>query len=159
MPPKVIQHRDYKKLDYTIFNNNLPKQTKNLNFSELDFVALRKIFMEILDKFAPLKKKYIRANHSKFVTKELSKTIMLRSKLRNQFLKTKTQDSKMKYNKQRNLCVSLTRKAKRSYYENLDLKDITDSKKFWATVKPLFSNKIKSTEYATVEENGKIINK
>ena len=41
--------------------------------------------MEILDKFAPLKKKYIRANHSKFVTKELSKPIMLRSKLRNQF--------------------------------------------------------------------------
>ena len=113
--------------------------------------------MEILDKFAPLKKKYIRANHSKFVTKELSKAIMLRSKLRNQFLKTKTQESKLKYNKQRNLCVSITRKAKRSYYENLDLKDITDSKKFWATVKPLFSNKIKSTEYITLEENGKII--
>ena len=63
----------------------------------------------------------------------------------------------MKYNKQRNLGVSITRKAKRSYYENLDLKDITDSKKFWATVKPLFSNKIKSTEYITLEENGKII--
>ena len=55
------------------------------------------------------------------------------------------------------MCVSITRKAKRSYYENLDLKDITDNKKFWATVKPLFSNKIKSTEYITLEENGKII--
>ena len=63
----------------------------------------------------------------------------------------------MKYNKQRNLCVSITRKAKRSYYKNLDLKNITDSKKFWDTVKPLFSNKIKSTEYITLEENGKII--
>ena len=113
--------------------------------------------MEILDKFAPLKKKYIRANHSKFVTKEPSKAIMLKLKLRNQFLKTKTQEPKMKHNKQRILCVSITRKAKRSYYENLDLKDITDSKKFWATVKPLFSNKIKSTEYITLEENGKII--
>ena len=157
MPPKVMQYRNYKKFDYAIFNNNLRKQTKNLNFSELDFATIRKIFMEILDKFAPLKKNYIRANHSKFVTKELSKAIMLRSKLRNQFLKTKTQESKLKYNKQRNLCVSITRKAKRSYYENLDLKDITDSKKFWPTVKPLFSNKIKSTEYITLEENGTII--
>ena len=113
--------------------------------------------MEILDKFTPLKKKYIRANHSKFVTKELSKAIMLRSKLRNQFLKTKTQESKMKNNKQRNLRVSITRKAKRSSYENLDLKEITDSKKFWATVKPFFSNKIKLTEYITLEENGKLI--
>ena len=32
-------------------------------------------------------------------------------------------------NNQRNLCVSITRKAKRSYYENLVLKDISDSKK------------------------------
>ena len=39
----------------------------------------------------------------------------------------------------------------------MDLKDITDSKKFWATIKPLFSNKIKSTEYITLEENRKII--
>ena len=53
------------------------------------------------------------------------------------------------------MCVSITRKAKRSYYENLDVKEITDSKKFWATVKPLFSNKIKSTEYITLEENDK----
>ena len=72
-----------------IFNNNLRKETDNLNFSELDFATIKKIFIEVLDKFAPLKKKYTRANHSKFVTKELSKTIMLKSKLRNQFLKTK----------------------------------------------------------------------
>ena len=39
----------------------------------------------------------------------------------------------------------------------MDLKQITDSKKFWATVKPLLSNKIKSTEYITLEENEKII--
>lgn len=48
----------------------------------------------------------------------------------------------MKHNKQRNICVSMRGKATKSYYENLDLKDITDSKKFWATVKPLFPNKI-----------------
>ena len=105
MPPKVIQYRDYKKFDYAVFNNNPRKQTENLNFSELDFATLRKIFVEILDKFALSKKKYIRANHSKFVSKELRKAIMLRSKLRNQFLKTKSQELKVKYNQQRNLCV------------------------------------------------------
>ena len=39
----------------------------------------------------------------------------------------------------------------------MDLKDITDSSKFWATIKPLFSNKTKSTECITLKENGKII--
>ena len=85
MPPKAIQYIDHKKFDYTIFNNNLCKQIENFNFSELDFATLRKIFIEILDKLAPLKKKYIRSNHSKFVTKEIGKAIMLRSRLRNQF--------------------------------------------------------------------------
>ena len=113
--------------------------------------------MKILDKLTPLKKKYIRAHHGKFVTEELSKAIMLRSKLRNQFLKTKTQEPKMKYNKQRNLCVSITRKVKRSYNKTLHLKDVIDSKKFWDIVKPLFSNKMKSTEYIALKKNGKII--
>ena len=58
MPLKVIQYRGYKKFDYAIFDNKLSK--KNLNFKELDFATIRKIFMKILDKFAPLKKKFIR---------------------------------------------------------------------------------------------------
>ena len=49
-------------------------------------------------------------------------------------------------NMQMNICFSLVKKVKRNYYENLDLKDNNDNKKFWATAKPLFSNKIKSAE-------------
>lgn len=71
---------------------------------------------------------------------------MLRTKLRHQFLKKKTLEARNKYNKQKNTCVSVVKKAKRKYYENLDLKDFNDNKKFWAKVKPLFSNKKKSAE-------------
>ena len=46
MLPKVIQYRVYKKFDNAIFNNNFSKQTENLNFSELDFATLSKIFIE-----------------------------------------------------------------------------------------------------------------
>ena len=47
----------------------------------------------------------------------------------------KTPEPKTKYNKQRNNCVSLIRKAKRNYYESLNLNNICDNKKFWTTVK------------------------
>ena len=117
--------------------------------SSLDFGSLKMCFMKLLNKIAPLKTKFLRANHSKFVTKEVSKAIMLRTKLRNKFLKKKTLESRAKYNKQRNICVSLIKKAKRNYYENLDLKDINDNKKFWATVKPLFSNKLSHLKIST----------
>ena len=43
--------------------------------------------MELLNEVAPLKSKYLRANYFKFMPKELSKAIMIRTKLRNQFLK------------------------------------------------------------------------
>ena len=82
---------------------------------------------------------------------------MLRTKLRHQFLKKKTLEAINKYNKQKNTCVSVVKKAKRKYYENLDLKDINDNKKFWATVKPLFSNKIKLAENIFLDEPVEII--
>ena len=86
--------------------------------------------MNLLNKFAPLKCKYLRANHSKFMTKELSKAIMLRTRFRHQFLKMKMPEAKAKYNKQRNICASLTRKAKRNYSKSLGLNNICDKKIF-----------------------------
>ena len=108
---EVIQYKDYTKFNYGIFNINRRKQNENFNLSELDFVTIRKNFMKILDAFTPLKKKYIRANHSRFATEERSKVIILTSKLRCPFLKTKTQEPKTKYNKQIDLCVGITRKV------------------------------------------------
>ena len=49
------------------------------------------------------------------------------------------------------------RKSKKYYYENLDNKNIADNKKFWGTVKPLFSNKIRSNTCITLNEDGKLI--
>ena len=69
--------------------------------------------MELLNQISPLKTKFLRANYSKFVTKEVSKAIMLRTKLRNKFLKKKTLEPRAKYNKRRNICVSLIKKAKK----------------------------------------------
>ena len=39
-----------------------------------------------------------------FITKELRKAIMNRSRLRNKFLKTRSEESKRRFNRQRNLC-------------------------------------------------------
>ena len=69
----------------------------------------------------------------------------------------KTPEAKAKYNKQRNICVSLPRKAKKNYYESLDLNNMCGNKEFWTTVKPLFSNKIKSVENIVLSENGVLI--
>ena len=73
-----------------------------------------------MDKPAPIKKKYLRANHANFVTKQLRKVIMKRSKLRNYFLKDRNDASQSAYRKRRNLCVTRLRKAKKQYFSNLE---------------------------------------
>ena len=74
-----------------------------------------------------------------FMTKQLSKEIMKRSRLRNN-LRNRTEENKILYNRQRNYSVSLLRKSKRGYYENLNIKNVTDNKLSWKSVKPLLSD-------------------
>ena len=67
-----------------------------------------------------MKIKYIRANNSPFMNKELSKVTMVRSRLRNNYLKFKTIESRNAYKRQRNYCVSLLRTIKKNFYEHLN---------------------------------------
>ena len=66
-----------------------------------------------------------------FVAKDLSKAVMKRSKLRNNYWKNKNDANKMLYKKYINHCVSLLRKSKTSYYVDLDEKQVSDNKLFW----------------------------
>ena len=63
------------------------------------------------------------------------------SRLRNKFLKTRFNEDKKAYNTQRNYCLTLVRKAKKDYYNNLDHENVTNNKTFWKSIKPFFSEK------------------
>ena len=113
--------------------------------------------LSVLDKHAPKKVKYIRSNNCNFMTKELRKAIMNRSKLRNKFLKTRNEESRRRFNRQRNFCVSLLRKTKRRFFGKLDHNVVYDNRKFWKTVGPLFSEKAFHKESIILNNNNKII--
>ena len=57
--------------------------------------------------------KCLGANHSKFVTKEFNKAIMLGSKLRKMFLKDRTEESRCKCKKERSVSEYLLKKPKK----------------------------------------------
>ena len=110
-----------------------------------------------LNHHAPAKQKFVRGNHLPFMNKTLSKAIMHRTRFCKKYLWNKTDENKRKYTKQQNYCVSLLRKSKKEYYSNLDVKNITDNKTFWKTVKPFLSDKVISTEKITLIENDTIV--
>ena len=60
-------------------------------------------------------------NYATFMTKEVRKAIIIKSKLRNIFLKYKNEQSRNDYQKQRNLCVAFSRRTIQQYFSRLDL--------------------------------------
>ena len=72
---------------------------------------------------------------------------MTHTRLRNRFLKNRTEENKRKYT---NYYVSFLRKLKVEYYSNLNEKDVTDNKMNWKSAKPFFSAKLTSSENITL---------
>ena len=103
-----------------------------------------------------MKKKIQRFNNNPFMTKQLRKAIMHRSRLKNVFNKNRTPKTWDSYKKQRNFCVDLLRRTKKLYFENINVKYINDNKKFWKTIKPFFSNELNTNKLMLTEDNNLI---
>ena len=157
--PKIIHYRNYKNFSNDIFRDSLQKIfPQNLgNSCDQDVDDFLISWNKILDQYAPRKKKYVRCNHSSFMNKNLPKAILLRTKLRNIYLKNRTQENKGRYTRRRNVCVTLLRKVKRKYFNNLNKKNVCYKEIFWRVIKPLLSNKIISNEKTTIVEGDRII--
>ena len=157
LPPKIISYRDFKKFDNERFMDSLQHTLGQESFDwSKNPDKFYEIFHTIFNTRAPKKKNYIRGNSKPFMNKAYSKAIMQRTRFRNNFLKNPNDQNKLLYIKQRNYCVSLLRKEKKEYFIRLNEKDTTDNRKFWHTVKPFLSDKVKSREAIILVDNENI---
>ena len=53
--------------------------------------------------------------------------------------------------------MKILRQAKKDYYKGLDIKNLTDNRKFWKSVKPLFNDKAKTSSTIVLMENDEIV--
>ena len=56
-------------------------------------------------------------------------------------------------------CLTLVRKAKKDYYNNLDHENVTDNKTFWKSIKLCFSEKDSAHNKITLVEQDLILDK
>ena len=151
LDPKITHYRDYNIFCNDNFREHLLSALVMENLDTNN--GLEKflvVCVKTLDRFAPYKKRYLQGNNMPFMNKSLSRVFIKRSQLRSKYLKKRSETNRLAYAKQRNFYVSLLRKTKKDYYAKLNEKDIADTKKFWQTVKPLFSDKVKSKEKITL---------
>ena len=91
------------------------------------------------------------------MTKSLRKAIVTRSKLRNNYNKNRTPKNLIIFEKQRNKCIKILRNVKKEYLSNLNVKDVTDTRKFWSRVKPFFSDTSKTVNNIILSDNDKML--
>ena len=150
---KKLFYRDYKRFYQKKFETELKfKLNSEINLSYSTFQA---VFLKIVNKNAPVKVKVLRFNNNTFMNKFLRKEIMLRSRLKNNFNKKRSDENWDNYKKQRKFCVKLLRQTKEKHFSDINVKSISDNKKFWKTIKPFFSNKgLNTNNMMHVENNG-----
>ena len=148
-------YRDYKRFDQKKFETEL--KLKLNSQTNLSYSTFQAVFLEILNKIAPVKVKVLWFNNNAFMTKSLRKAIMLRSKLKNNFNKQRSDGNWDNYKKQRNFCVKLLHQTKEKYFSDINVKSISDNKKFWKTIKPFFSNKGLNTNNMMLVEDNEIV--
>ena len=155
--PKILNYRNYKFFNNDKFRDELQYVIQRGGGETVGCEIFENVFIATLNKHAPQKKRLVRANNSPFMTNELYKAIMVRSRLRNKFLKLKCFESRNNYKRQRNYCVYLLRETKKRFYENLNPNLITDNRNFWKQVKPFFSDKTPYTSNITLLEDNEIV--
>ena len=116
---KTIHYRDYHQLSPDAFIADLIlRNVKSLPVSTLDpnkaYAEFCDTSKTILDKHAPLKSKVLRGNHAPFITKELSKGIMSRSRLKTNSIGTEPKKIGTPTRSKKQLCS-----AKEKSYEVL----------------------------------------
>ena len=90
-----------------VFRSDIREDLQKIELSDLNYSSFENAFDRVLDKHAPIKKKYVRANDKPFMTCALRKATMLRSRLRNKYNEDRTVENWNNFRRQRNSCVKL----------------------------------------------------
>lgn len=72
-----------------------------------NYEHFEQVILEILNEQAPLKKTCLKKNDLPFITKSLRKAVKQWSELESKYVKNRTIEKLIKYNKQKNYCTNL----------------------------------------------------
>ena len=134
--PENLIYRDYSNFSSECFKDNF---MSSICQEKHDYSDFEKKFIYTLNKQAPKKIKTFRANQKPHINKTFHKAILKRSQLKNKTSKTRNATDILNYKKKRNYVVKLNNQCKKDHFDRLN--PVKDSKPFWKSCKPYFSNK------------------
>ena len=134
---KKVSYRNYKQFQWETFEKDFTSSLRNCNG---EYENYEQNFIKVFNTDAPKKVKTLRENHKPHYYKNLRKTIMKRSRLKNKAKRSKAPVDIVNYKKQRNLVATLNCQAKYEYFN--EVSNSESSSPFWEACKPYINSKI-----------------
>ena len=88
-PPKYVHYCDYKNFNEQYFKLEL-RDKLEVDVVDANYETFHNVYLNVLNKHAPIKTKVIRGNEAPYITKAYRKAVMRRSKLKTKYLKNST---------------------------------------------------------------------
>ena len=154
---KIVTNKGKINFNDSCFSEELLSEVKQLVPLNKNIAIFDNVCISFFERYTHEKQKCIRVNLANFMDSKLNHAIMLGSRLWTTFLKSRSNKDREAYKKVQNLCVIVLCQNKKDYFESLDIKYVTDNKKFGKTVAQLFSSKSKASNKITLSENEKLI--
>ena len=135
LPRKIITKRDQKCFNQEHFLRDLDSRLLQVELYRNCHEPCKKlteIFNDIINHHAPLKQKQVRENHAPFLTQELSKAIMNKSKAKNKYLNWPPRENFISCKRTKSKCNSFTKKAKKYSFKEATKDGITTKQKLLA---------------------------
>ena len=108
---------------------------------EVKYDDLKNMFWSALDRYDLLKQKQVRENQVPFLTKELSKAIMTRSRIKNKCNKWPSRQNFVGHKQIKNKCTNLIKIATKQYFAKYTENQPLTNRNFWNSILPFLTNK------------------
>ena len=136
--PKYVHYHNYKNVNKQDFKLEL-RGNLEVDVVDANYATFHNVYLNVLNKHAPIKTKVIRGNQAPYITKAYRKAVMKRSELKTKSLKNSIFENFSKFRKQKNFCSRPYKRERKKFLDKLDIKLGTRNKKFWTTIKPFLS--------------------
>ena len=98
LKPSLISYRSYKNFDEISFKAELGQSLHGNSIENMKYDEFKDTFMNVLNKYAPMKEKTIRGNNAPFMNKSLPKAYMGISRLKNKYNESHADGNHLNYN-------------------------------------------------------------
>ena len=157
---RVIEYRSMRQFDLDKFLNDLktvPWSTAYI-YDDVDdlWYHWAKLYNEVLDKHAPIKKKRVRGDQLPWITPQIQREISRRNRLFKKHAKNPTKTSWEEFKKQRNKVTSLKRKGLKAFCMEAST-NTRHHGEFWNKLRSLLPSKGKKQSKILLIDNERVI--